>query len=88
MSFLCIHQLPTFQVRAVYWTFWVKKKKKKGRGESVLNNSGRLERQLEGMQNEGTGSAPQREARGESRTTIVKMKEMDVSERNRDIKQQ
>lgn len=65
-----------------------KEKKKKGRGESVLNNSGRLERQLEGMQNEGTGSAPQREARGESRTTIVKMKEMDVSERNRDIKQQ
>lgn len=38
------------------------KKERRRREESVLNNSGRLERQLEGMQNEGTGTAPQREA--------------------------
>ena len=57
-------------------------------GINYLNNSVRLERQLEGMQNEGTGTAPQREARGESKATIVKMKEMDVSERIRDIKGQ
>lgn len=36
----------------------------KRRGESVLNNSGRLGGQLEGVQNEGTGTAPQTEAGG------------------------
>lgn len=32
------------------------------RKDGILNNSGRLERQLEGMQNERTGTALQREA--------------------------
>lgn len=54
--------------------------KKWSRGaESVLNNSGILERQFQGTHIKGTGTAPQKEAgRGRglrwSRATIVKMK--------------
>lgn len=79
-----------FQVCAIFLDVLGESK----RGESVLNNSGRLERQLEGMQNERTGSASQREARTGgrgwrwSRTTIVKMKEMDESERGKKNKEQ
>lgn len=51
-----------------------------------MNNSGRLERQLEGMQNEETDTAPQREVGAEEGLemegdTIAKMKEADVRER-------